>query len=350
MRSRRGCRHEGTAPALSQWRSVLRSTPSESGDATDRGARLGQPCRFGEVRLPLCRAEHLRRRRRRDERFGGGRIRRDIGGARRHGRLSDATCRATPLVALDRLAHRTAQAAQHVPPVSDLNGGRRALSCALCVGAGAISRDDFDAWMLLKPVRQSVSLSVRQQFHDLVAFKVHQDGPVAMALAPSPVIDAKHARSRSGLGLARDLAGRPQQRIRADGHGQSIDKSCACFTAHRQADASMQGADAFGAASMRPGDIAQALGEGMTRAGRRRAPEPPRRDLQRHRTTLPWQVAQHAGAPAMHPVGNDAAIGTAGAHASRPGQDPHAIRCRHDLLDCKCPSGIMFWPDIAFAP
>ncbi len=135
--------------------------------------------------------------------------------------------------------------------------------------------------------------------------------------------------------MARNLASRPQQRVRADGHGQSLDKPSARFTAHRQADASMQGADALGAARIHPGDIAQALRKGMTRAGRRRAPKPPGRDLQRHRTTLPRQVAQHAGAVAMNTARDDAAIGTGSARASRPGQDSHAIRCRQNLLDCE---------------
>lgn len=61
----------------------------------------------------------------------------------------------------------------------------------------------------------------------------------------------------------------------------------------------MQGADALGAAGIRPGDITQALREGMTCAGWRRAPEPPGCHLQRHRAALPRHVAQHAGAMAM---------------------------------------------------
>ncbi len=97
----------------------------------------------------------------------------------------------------------------------------------------------------------------------------------------------------------------------------------------------MQGADALSATGIRPGDIAQALGEGMARAGRRRAPEPPGRHLQRHRAALPRQVPQHAGAMAMDTARDDAAIGTGRAHAVRPGQDPHAIRCRQNLPDCE---------------
>ncbi len=156
-----------------------------------------------------------------------------------------------------------------------------------------------------------------------------------MPFAPGPIINSKHARRRSGLGLARNLARSPQHRVRADGHGQSMDEPCARLTAHRQANASMQGADALGAAGIRPGDITQTLGEGMTRAGRRRAPEPPGRHLQRHRAALPRQVAQHAGAAAMDTPRDDAAIGTGRARASRPSQDPHAIQCRQNLFDCE---------------
>lgn len=87
----------------------------------------------------------------------------------------------------------------------------------------------------------------------------------------------------------------------------------------------MQGANTLGAAGIHPGDIAQTLGKGMTRAGRRRAPEPPGCDLQRHRAALPRHVAQHAGAMAMDTPRDHAAIRTGGGQASRAGQDPHAI-------------------------
>lgn len=95
-----------------------------------------------------------------------------------------------------------------------------------------------------------------------------------------------------------------------------MDKPRAGFTARSQADASMQGTNALGAAGIRPGDIAQVLSESMACAGRRHAPEPPGCHLQCYRAALPRQVVQHAGATTMHLTRDDAAIGTRGAQAS----------------------------------
>lgn len=77
----------------------------------------------------------------------------------------------------------------------------------------------------------------------------------------------------------------------------------------------------------------------MARAGRRRAPEPPGRRLQRHPAALARQAAQHAGAAARQTPRDDAAIVTPTAWALPAGRGPHAIRRRQDLADCEASGG-----------
>lgn len=77
-----------------------------------------------------------------------------------------------------------------------------------------------------------------------------------MAFPPSPIVHAEYTRRRSRFGFAGDLARRPQQRVRADRHGQLLDKPCAGLAAHCEPDAPMQNANSLSTPGIYPGNIA----------------------------------------------------------------------------------------------
>ena len=110
------------------------------------------------------------------------------------------------MVAFYGLVYGVAKVAQHVPAISDLDGLRSAVAGTLGVGAGAIARDDLHSGVIPQPGREGLGLSIRQQVHHLVPLEVDQDRPVAMTAAPSPIVDAQHARGHQRCGVAAGLA------------------------------------------------------------------------------------------------------------------------------------------------
>jgi hypothetical protein len=64
----------------------------------------------------------------------------------------------------------------------------------------------------------------------------------------------------------------------------------------------LQVAEAHGPANCRRRGVGEALGEGLTRAGRVQATEPSGLDAQRHRPALPGQVGEGALVAAVHPA------------------------------------------------
>ena len=88
--------------------------------------------------------------------------------------------------------------------VRDLHGPRRATTDAIGVGAGAVTRHDLDPGMIPQPARKGLRLAVGQESHWLPPFQVHQHGAVAVALAPSPVVDpSTDGVAMGGRGAAR---------------------------------------------------------------------------------------------------------------------------------------------------
>jgi hypothetical protein len=88
------------------------------------------------------------------------------------------------------LAQGIDQIVQEVPAICDLDGGGHSLADTIGVGAGTITSDDLDARMGFHPCGNSVALAVGQQVDGTVALEIDQNGAVALAAAPSPVVDA----------------------------------------------------------------------------------------------------------------------------------------------------------------
>ena len=124
-----------------------------------------------------------------------GRVRRGLGCAgARHGRLFGDLAGDPPnsgMLTLDNSANGVAKIAQQVPAIGDLNSIRRTLAHAISVGSRAVASDHLDTRVLAKPCGQCFCLLVRQEIHNLVALQIHQNGSVAVASAPSPVVDSQ---------------------------------------------------------------------------------------------------------------------------------------------------------------
>jgi hypothetical protein len=122
------------------------------------------------------------------------------------------------VVLVEDRTQRVAAVAQQMPPVGDLDGVRRTPRGSVGIGAGAVADHDRDARVPLQPRRQGVGAAVGQQVDDPSALEIAQDGAVAPALAPSPVVHAEHTDRWDRLGIAGTDA--VQQRRAADRHAQ----------------------------------------------------------------------------------------------------------------------------------
>src|SRR3954447_21842369 len=123
------------------------------------------------------------------------------------------------MVAVESVAHGIAQIAQQVEAIGNLDRLRSAGANAVGEGAGAVAGDDLDAGMRLQPGGDGLGRAVGQQVDWLVgALEMYDNGAVAPAAAPGPVIDTDDARRRWRLdGNGPDQT---QKRVAADRHGE----------------------------------------------------------------------------------------------------------------------------------
>jgi hypothetical protein len=99
------------------------------------------------------------------------------------------------------------QVAQEVPSIGHLDRLRRSLPDSFCIGAGAVPADNLHARVCAQPRGDGLALPVRQKIDHPARLKVAQNGAVAVALAPGPIVDAKNAWSP----LCRGGPGSPPQ-------------------------------------------------------------------------------------------------------------------------------------------
>ena len=162
--------------------------------------------------------------------------------------------------------------------------------------------------MRLQPRRQRVGAAVGQQVDDAPALQVDQDGAVALAFAPRPVVHAQHAHRGTGYGVAGAHA--REQRRAADRHAHRGGVARAGIAAQRQADGPVHRAQPIGLARPGLGDAGQRFGEGPARARGRGAPEPTNPDEQKRRAAETGDVAEAAPVGAVDPPGRGSARGT----------------------------------------
>src|SRR4051812_45079585 len=106
------------------------------------------------------------------------------------------------MMVIEHTAERITAVAQQMPPVRDLNGLWRSLAGSIGVGAGTIADDDLDRRMVLEPRGQGLDRAVGQQVDAAPALEITEDRAVALAFAPSPVIDAEDTRRERRIEIA----------------------------------------------------------------------------------------------------------------------------------------------------
>ena len=212
------------------------------------------------------------------------------------------------MVLVEHRAQGVAAVAQQMEPVCHLDGVRGAPGGSLGIGAGAVADHGGHAGMVRQPRRQRVGAAVGQQVDHAPALQVDQDGAVALALAPRPVVHAQHAHPGTGHGVAG--AHTREQRRAADRHAHRGGVARAGIAAQRQADGPVHRAQPVSLAGPGLGDAGQRFGEGPARTCRHRAPEPTNPDEQKRRAAETGDVAEAAPVGAVDPPGRDAARGT----------------------------------------
>ena len=95
----------------------------------------------------------------------------------------------------DGSAQRFAQVPQKVPAVCNLHGLRSRPACGFGVDPATVAANDFGPGMPPEPCSDGVRVAIREQINYLARLQIAQDRAIAMALAPSPVVDAKHTWS-----------------------------------------------------------------------------------------------------------------------------------------------------------
>jgi hypothetical protein len=76
-------------------------------------------------------------------------------------------------------------------PIGHLDCVSSTLSGGLGINAATIPTNHFYTRMFFQPGLQALDRAIGQQVDDLMLVQIHQNSPVALPLAPSPIIDAK---------------------------------------------------------------------------------------------------------------------------------------------------------------
>jgi hypothetical protein len=160
----------------------------------------------------------------------------------------------------DRVQDRGAAILQQMPTVRDVDGSGRATAPAIGVDRPPVARDHLDAGAIARPGSEAVRVPVGQEVDDGASLQIHEDGAVAVAAPPRPVVHAKDPGRRGG---ARGRLGphETEQGITAHRHAEPPGQPRAGLAAKDRAEVALDVAQPRGAPGMRSGDMRQALRE-----------------------------------------------------------------------------------------
>ena len=194
-----------------------------------------------------------------------------------------------------------AEISQQMPAIRNLNRFRSTSPHAVGIVAGAIAGDDLDAGMRLQPRLDSLGLAVTQQIdRSIFILQIDDDGAVASAATPCPVVDADNARGRRYRNGSRpDQA---QQGVAADRHGQPVRQAGAGFAAGMKSDAALRLGKADGPSNPWQGHLRQAFSEDPARAPGSGAAKATDLKIEMADPTLPGKISEMANISAMHPA------------------------------------------------
>jgi hypothetical protein len=200
---------------------------------------------------------------------------------------------------------RLAEVLDEVKAIDHLDSLGGSLTNAIRIEVTPITADSLDRRMLRQPGRDARGRAVRQQVHDAMRRQINQNGAVAMAPPPGPLVDADGLQSRDMAHRSRPH--QPEQGGRAGREPQTSGEPGARLSAQGQADRPQDSHQPMGAASGWRNEVWKALREDPARAGRIPAHELPHGELDADRAHAP-RGGQRGGA------GNGCAPRTIGRH------------------------------------
>ena len=233
-------------------------------------------------------------------------------------------------VAADGPFDRFAQVVPQMPPVSDLDRQRCALSCPFGVAPAAVPADDLHPGVGIEPGAEGFRGPLGQHVDRPAGFDVDQDGAVDVSLAQREVIDAEHQRSpfiRVGGG-----ADQPYQRGAADCAGQVAGQPGAGPAAQGHRDCLQDVLQAAGPPAVPGGQARYLLGERGLSASGVAAEESADLQVNDQFPAAARGIGQLSLVAAVHPPRHHPAAGARclagpgpGQHMHRPARPGHAL-------------------------
>ena len=162
---------------------------------------------------------------------------------------------------------------------------------------------------------------------------IDDDGAVASAATPCPIIDADDARGRHHRDGSRP--DQPQQRVAADRHGKPVRQAGAGLAAGMKSNAALRLGEADGPPNPRQDHLRQAFSEDPARALGSGAAKATDLKIEMADPTLPGKISEMANIAAMDAARAAAAQGTGRCSSASMNRYEHAIRVDDDLLNRK---------------
>ncbi len=186
---------------------------------------------------------------------------------------------------------------QQVPAISHLNCPWSSEPDATGILGRTVSGDRANAAAAPEPLGQGRGAPIGQQVDHPPALKVNQNGPVAPALAPGPVVHAEHARCRSAR--QRQAAHQAQHRRAAGRHAQVIQQARPGGAAERYPNPPLRVGQTTGALCPRGNEARKPLHEGLPRTGGITAVKASDRQFQAHLPAETRQIGRTAHTAAV---------------------------------------------------
>jgi len=120
------------------------------------------------------------------------------------------------MLALKKPLERIIKVDQDMKPIRNLKRSWSAFSGSLRVGSCSVTADDFNPRISGEPGFQRLSLSVRQDIHNVMSFQVNEECAIGLPLADGPIVHSKHAWGRSSRNGS--TAEQTEQRVSTDRH------------------------------------------------------------------------------------------------------------------------------------
>jgi hypothetical protein len=168
-----------------------------------------------------------------------------------------------------RLAYRIAEGRtgifHEMPTIGDLQGVRAALIGSLPVGGGAITCDHPDRWPVREPRRNRRRFAVRKDVNDAAPLEIADDGSIAMAPPPGPIINPHDSRWWRRWTVRRTSSNQTKYCLATHRHGKPLCQACTGCTTSGEADMTLHFRQPVGTSGMLLRSLRKALSEDLPR-------------------------------------------------------------------------------------